>query len=69
VLEPVTPRLLDLAATAAYLGLSLWTVRDLETNGTLKRIRIPVSGHEELRKILFDKTDLDRLIQVWKTGS
>ena len=64
--EPVTPRLLDLPATATYLGVSEWTVRDLEHTGTLKRIRIPLANHGELRKLLFDKTDLDKLIEEWK---
>ena len=36
------PRLLDLGATAAYLGVSGWTVRDLEAAGELRRVRIPV---------------------------
>ena len=36
------PRLLDLGSTAAYLGVSSWTVRDLEAAGELRRARIPV---------------------------
>src|SRR5258708_2469823 len=43
------PRLLDLGATAAYLGVSPWTVRDLEAAGTLKRVRVPVAGGGDLR--------------------
>jgi len=66
--ESIGPRLLDLPATATYLGVSIWTVRDLEANGTLKRIRIPLMNHGELRKLLFDKADLDQLIGVWKAG-
>jgi len=60
------PRLLDLGATAAYLGVSPWTVRDLETAGTLKRVRVPLPDGGELRKLLFDRQDLDRLIETWK---
>ena len=66
---PLVPRLLDLNATAAYLGVSTWTVRDLEQSGILSRIRIPLARHGELRKLLFDKEDLDRLIQAWKERS
>ena len=64
----IPPRLLDLPATAAYLGLSEWTVRDLEANGTLRRVSIPLPRGRELRKLLFDRTDLDRLVEAWKQG-
>lgn len=63
---PVPPRLLDVRATAAYLGLSPWTVRDLQAAGTLPRVIVPLHGGRELRKLLFDRKDLDRLIDVWK---
>lgn len=63
---PIAPRLLDLDAAATYLGVSPWTVRDLEAAGVLKRVRVPLPGGRELRKLLFDKADLDRLIEAWK---
>ena len=63
---PVTPRLLDLPTAAAYLGVSTWTVRDLEAAGSLSRVRIPLPNAGELRKLLFDRADLDRLIDSWK---
>ena len=63
---PVSPRLLDLHSAAAYLGVSEWTVRDLEAAGTVPRVRIPLPHAGELRKLLFDRTDLDRLIDAWK---
>jgi hypothetical protein len=62
------PRLLDLRAAAAYLGVSSWTVRDLETNGTLRRVSIPSGAGRELRKLLFDRQDLDRLVETWKAS-
>ena len=65
---PITPRLLDLSAAGAYLGLSPWTVRSLEGTGTLARVRIPMPNNGELRKLLFDRTDLDELIERWKDG-
>jgi hypothetical protein len=40
-------------------------VRDLEAAGTLKRVRVP-TGTGELPKLLFDRTDLDRLVEAWK---
>lgn len=65
---PVLPRLLDLHGAALYLGVSGWTVRDLEGNGTLKRVRVPLPNGGELRKLLFDRAELDRLIEAWKDG-
>ena len=62
------PRLLDLGATGAYLGVSGWTVRDLEAAGILRRVRVPLPNGGELRKLLFDKNDLDALIESWKDG-
>ena len=63
---PVHPRLLDLHSTALYLGVSGWTVRDLEAGRVLARVRVPLPKQGELRKILFDRVDLDRLIEAWK---
>jgi hypothetical protein len=60
------PRLLDLHVASAYLGLSEWTVRELEQSGILARVRIPLQNHGELRKLLFDKRDLDCLVDSWK---
>lgn len=64
---PRMGRLLDLDQAAAYLGVSPWTVRDLEAGGTIRRVRVPLSNGRELRKLLFDKVELDRLIEAWKT--
>jgi hypothetical protein len=64
--RPLESRLLDLARTAQYLGISAWTVRDLEANGTLRRVSIPLAGGRALRKLLFDRADLDRLVDAWK---
>jgi hypothetical protein len=60
---PVTPRLLDAERAAAYLGVSTWTVRDLEAAGHLSRVRLPLPGGKDLRKLLYDRADLDRLIE------
>jgi hypothetical protein len=48
------------------LGLSEWSVRDLEGAGVLPRVRIPLPNAGEMRKLLFDVRDLDRLIDCWK---
>ncbi len=65
-MAPIPPRLLDLAGAASYLCVSKWTVRDLEAAGILPRIRIPLPRQGELRKLLFDRVDLDHLIDAWK---
>jgi hypothetical protein len=62
-------RLLNLGAAASYLGVSPWTVRELEWKGVLARIRVPLPNGGELRKLLFDKADLDRLIDAWKEAA
>lgn len=66
---PASRRLLDLVATAAYLGLSPWTVRELEWRGVLCRVRVPLPNSGELRKLLFDRADLDGLIERWKDAA
>ena len=63
---PVLPRLLDLQSAATYLGLSPWTVWDLEATGILPRVRVPLANGAELRKLLFDREGLDRLISAWR---
>ena len=63
---PVAPRLLDLHAGAAYLCVSEWTMRDLEHSGIVPRVRVPLKNNGELRKLLFDRTELDRLVETWK---
>jgi hypothetical protein len=63
---PVAPRLLNLHDAALYLGVSEWTVRGLVDGGILKRVRIPLRNQGELRKLLFDLDELDRLIDTWK---
>ncbi len=65
--SPLSPRLIDVEGAAAYLGLSPWTLRALVAAGTLTRVRIPMNG-SEIRRILLDREDLDRLISRWKDG-
>jgi hypothetical protein len=62
----ISPRLIDLRAAAAYLGVSPWTIRDLEANGTLRRVNVPSGLGRDLRKLLFDRQDLDHLVEAWK---
>jgi hypothetical protein len=57
---------LDVAQAARYLSVSPWTIRTLEWAGTLPRVRIRLADGHDLRKLLFDRADLDRLIELWK---
>jgi excisionase family DNA binding protein len=52
-------RLLALPEAAAYLGISPWTVRELQWKGKLPRVDLG-------RKLLFDRADLDALIERQK---
>ena len=62
----IAPRLLDVTASARYLGISVWTIRDLITNGTLARVRVPLSNGRELRKVLLDREELDKWVEACK---
>lgn len=66
IVSDLPPRLLDLPGAARYLSLSPWTVRDLISNGTLPRVRVPLPNGGELRKILLDRTDLDAFVECAK---
>ena len=59
-------RLLGLHEAAAYLGLSYWSMRDLVNAGTIPRVRLPLTGTRDLRRVLVDRADLDRLIAASK---
>jgi excisionase family DNA binding protein len=50
---------LTLKETAAYLGVSVWTVRGLVWKERLPVVRLT-------RRLHFDKRDVDRLIDVSK---
>lgn len=58
----VTPRLLNIKQAAAYLGVAVWTIRDLEWRGELPSIR------NLGKRLLFDVSDLDRLVEQKKGG-
>lgn len=63
--EAYAPRLLDVPGGARYLSVSPWVFRDLVATGQIPRIRIPLPGGGELRKILVDRFALDALIAKW----
>jgi hypothetical protein len=62
----VPVRLFDVDGAARYLGVSPDTVRSLYASGVLPRVRIPLPHGGELRRALYDRSDLDRLVEAWK---
>lgn len=62
----LAPRLLDVDRAAVYLSLKPGTIRGLVHGGVLRRVRIPLPDHGELRRVLLDRADLDRLVDAWK---
>lgn len=66
-LAPIPARILDVRAAACYLGVSAWTLRDYVAAGILKRVRLPLPNGGELRRLLFDRRDLDALVEASKS--
>ena len=65
-------RLLDVTATATYLGgICSDSVRALVARGALVPVRMPSCRRpgESSRRLLFDRADLDALIDRWKRES
>ena len=69
---PEPARLLDVTATAAYLGgICSDSVRALVAQGQLVPVRLPSCRRpgESGRRLLFAREDLDALIDRWKRES
>jgi excisionase family DNA binding protein len=61
VLEVSETRLLGFDAAASYLNVTGQTIRRLMARGVLQPVHIPT-----LRRVLFDRQDLDSLIESGK---
>ena len=59
---PITSRLLTVPQAAEYLNVSRWQVRTLEWSGELRSIR------NLGKRLLFDRADLDALVEARKTA-
>ena len=59
----VLPRLLGIEDAGQYLGLSTWTIRDMVTGGELHPVQLVAAGRP-VRRLLFDRADLDRLVEA-----
>ena len=66
--ERSEPRLLDLTAAAAYLGISRSAIRQLVDSRQLSRVRLPSLSKSQgrLDRFLLDKADLDAVIDQCK---
>jgi excisionase family DNA binding protein len=64
--EATVPRVLDLLGAARYLSVSPLTIKAMDAAWLLPRVRLPLPNQGELRKLLFDRADLDAAIEAWK---
>ncbi len=70
------PRLLDEKRAAAYLGLSVWTFREMINAGDVRAVLVPRPRTAKalktrpvgttMRRKLVDRVDLDALVDRWK---
>jgi excisionase family DNA binding protein len=61
-MDNLTPRLVNIKEAARYLSCSVWQLRQLEWAGDLPSVR------NLGKRILFDRADLDRLVEQKKAG-
>ncbi len=64
----VLPRLLGVEAAGRYLGVSPWTIRDLVAAGQLQPVRLSLPSGKAVRRLLFDRVQLDLLIEAGRAG-
>jgi hypothetical protein len=62
----VPRRLLDRLGASAYLSVALDTIDQLDAAGVLRRVRLPNGSGGDLKRVLFDRADLDALIERQK---
>jgi excisionase family DNA binding protein len=60
--QAIIPRLLNIKQAAQYLGVAVWQLRHLEWGGEIPSVR------NLGKKILFDRADLDRLVEQKKAN-
>ena len=60
---PPGPRLLTRQQAAQYLSLSLDMIDRLSQQGELRRVQLTL-GDRTVRKVLYDRADLDRLVEL-----
>jgi hypothetical protein len=60
---PPGPRLVTRLQAAEYLNLSLDMIDRLTQQGDLRRVQLTL-GDRTVRKVLYDRADLDRLVEL-----
>ena len=60
----VVPRLLNVPDAARYLGVFPRSIRTLYHSGRLAAIRLPGGDGGDMRRLLFDRHDLDALVEA-----
>lgn len=72
--ELIVPRLLNMRQAAKYLGCSFWTVRDYVLQGLIPVVNLPplrartgARQRETLRRVVIDRSDLDKFVDMRKT--
>ena len=63
---PIHPRLLSEKNSATYLDISVDSLRVMVDAGRLRRVQLPGEDGKELRRRLFDRNDLDKLVDQCK---
>ena len=76
---PGWPRLLSETEAARYLGLSVWSFREVWQARQVEPVRVPRVDsakmrrrqhvNDTLRKLLFDRASLDALVEKWKVSA
>ena len=64
---PAGPRLVTRQQAAEYLNLSLDIIDKLDQHGELRRVQLAL-GDRTVRKVLYDRADLDRLVELSRIG-
>jgi predicted DNA binding CopG/RHH family protein len=74
--ELIVPRLLNMRQAAKYLGCSFWTVRDYVLQGLIPVVDLPplrartgARQRETLRRVVIDRADLDKFVDMRKSRS
>ena len=69
--DVIPPRLLTVSQAARYLGVSTWTIRDWVAGDVLPAVELPPlrpregdRGRVRLRRLLFDRVDLDHFVDA-----
>jgi hypothetical protein len=64
--RPNAPRLLNLKDSAAYLGIPIWSVRELVWGGALPQVRLPGVDGVRQRRVWIDVRDLEAVVGRFK---